>query len=124
MNTKLLGNKGEQIATDYLFGKVYKILHRNFVAFGAEIDIVAMDESTDSIVFVEVKTLSNSYFEQPYEKVNFKKQKQIIKAANSYLVRHNVDKEARFDVVSIVANDTTPMQIEHIISAFNPFDLL
>lgn len=124
MNTKLLGNKGEQIATDYLLGKGYKILHRNFVAFGAEIDIVAMDESTDSIVFVEVKTLSNSYFEQPYEKVNFKKQKQIIKAANSYLVRHNIDKEARFDVVSIVANDATPMQIEHIISAFNPFDLL
>ncbi|MCI5716419.1 MAG: YraN family protein, partial [Bacteroidales bacterium] len=82
------------------------------------------DESTDSIVFVEVKTLSNSYFEQPYEKVNFKKQKQIIKAANSYLVRRNIDKEARFDVVSIVANDTTPMQIEHIISAFSPFDLL
>ena len=124
MNTKLLGNKGEQIATDYLFGKGYKILHSNFVAFGAEIDIVAMDESTDSIVFVEVKTLSNSYFEQPYEKVNFKKQKQIIKAANSYLVRHNIDKEARFDVVSIVANDATPMQIEHIISAFSPFDLL
>ncbi|MCI7572093.1 MAG: YraN family protein [Bacteroidales bacterium] len=124
MNTKLLGNKGEQIATDYLFGKGYKILHRNFVAFGAEIDIVAMDESTDSIVFVEVKTLSNSYFEQPYEKVNFKKQKRIIKAANSYLVRHNIDKEARFDVVSIVANNTTPLQIEHIISAFNPFDLL
>ena len=124
MNTKLLGNKGEQIATDYLFDKGYKILHRNFVAFGAEIDIVAMDESTDSIVFVEVKTLSNSYFEQPYEKVNFKKQKQIIKAANSYLVRHNIDKEARFDVVSIVANDATPLQIEHIISAFNPFDLL
>ena len=124
MNTKLLGNKGEQIATDYLFGKGYKILHRNFVAFGAAIDIVAMDESTDSIVFVEVKTLSNSYFEQPYEKVNFKKQKQIIKAANSYLVRHNIDKEARFDVVSIVANDATPLQIEHIISAFSPFDLL
>ena len=124
MNTKLLGNKGEQIATYYLFGKGCKILHRNFVAFGAEIDIVAMDESTDSIVFVEVKTLSNSYFEQPYEKVNFKKQKQIIKAANSYLVRHNNDKEARFDVVSIVANDTTPMQIEHIISAFSPLDLL
>ena len=39
MNTKLLGNKGEQIATDYHFGKGYKILHRNFVAFGAEIDI-------------------------------------------------------------------------------------
>ena len=49
---------------------------------------------------------------------------EIIKAANSYLVRHNIDKEARFDVVSIVANDATPMQIEHIISAFNPFDLL
>lgn len=124
MNTKLLGNKGEQIATDYLFSKGYKILHRNFVAFGAEIDIVAMDESTDNIVFVEVKTLSNSYFEQPYEKVNFKKQKQIIKAANSYLVRHNIDKDARFDVVSIVANDATPLQIEHIISAFSPFDLL
>lgn len=124
MNTKPLGNKGEQLATDYLYNKGYRILHRNFVAFGAEIDIIAMDESTDSIVFVEVKTLSNSYFEQPYEKVNFKKQRQIIKAANAYLLRCNIDKESRFDVVSIVANDNSPAQIEHIISAFTPFDLL
>lgn len=124
MNTKQLGNKGEQIAIDFLKAKNYEIRHRNIFASGNEIDIVAFDPSSDCIAFVEVKTLSDDYFQQPYEEVNAKKQKKIVRAANSYLIRHNIDKEARFDVISIVIKEGEPPKIEHIISAFNAFDFI
>ncbi len=124
MNTKLLGSKGEQLAVDFLKAKNYDILHRNFVAAGNELDIVAFDFSTNQIVFVEVKTLSDDFFQMPYQEVNAKKQKRIIRAANSYLLKYNVDKDARFDIVSIVQRQDAEPEIEHIISAFSAYDFL
>ena len=124
MNTKAFGDKGEQIAVEFLKNKGYDILHRNFVASGNELDIVAFDYSTNQIVFVEVKTLSDDCFQMPYQEVNMKKQKKIIRAANSYLIRYNIDKEARFDVISIVKRENADPQIEHIISAFTAFDFI
>lgn len=124
MNTKAFGDKGEQIAVEFLKNKGYDILHRNFVASGNELDIVAFDYSTNQIVFVEVKTLSDDFFQMPYQEVNMKKQKKIIRAANSYLIRYNIDKESRFDVISIVKRENADPQIEHIISAFTAFDFI
>ena len=79
MNTKAFGDKGEQIAVEFLKNKGYDILHRNFVASGNELDIVAFDYSTNQIVFVEVKTLSDDFFQMPYQEVNMKKQKKSTK---------------------------------------------
>lgn len=124
MSTKAFGDKGEQIAVEFLKNKGYDILHRNFVASGNELDIVAFDYSTNQIVFVEVKTLSDDFFQMPYQEVNMKKQKKIIRAANSYLIRYNIDKESRFDVISIVKRENADPQIEHIISAFTAFDFI
>ena len=124
MNTKAFGDKGEQIAVEFLKNKGYDILHRNFVTAGNELDIVAFDYSTNQIVFVEVKTLADDFFQMPYQEVNMKKQKKIIRAANSYLIRYNIDKEARFDVISIVKRENADPQIEHIISAFTAFDFI
>lgn len=123
-STKATGSKGEQIATDFLSAKGYRILQRNYVAFHVEIDLIAFDETTNQIVFTEVKTLRNDFFQQPYEEVNFRKQKNIIKAADTYLRRHDIDKEARFDVVSILLKDEAEAEITHIISAFSAIDTL
>lgn len=123
-STKLIGSKGEQLAADFLSAKGYRIVQRNYFAFKVEIDLIALDESTNQIVFIEVKTLQNDFFQQPYEEVNLKKQRNIIKAADTYLRRHDIDKEARFDVVSIVLKPDAEPEINHIISAFCVIDLL
>ena len=123
-STKSIGSKGEQLAADFLSAKGYRIVQRNYFAFKVEIDLIALDESTNQIVFVEVKTLQNDFFQQPYEEVNLKKQRNIIKAADTYLRRHDIDKEARFDVVSIVLKPDAEPEINHIISAFCVIDLL
>lgn len=123
-STKSIGSKGEQLAADFLSAKGYRIVQRNYFAFKVEIDLIALDESTNQIVFIEVKTLQNDFFQQPYEEVNLKKQRNIIKAADTYLRRHDIDKEARFDVVSIVLKPDSEPEINHIISAFCVIDLL
>ena len=77
MNTKAFGDKGEQIAVEFLKNKGYDILHRNFVASGNELDIVAFDYSTNQIVFVEVKTLADDFFQMPYQEVPWNSERRI-----------------------------------------------
>ena len=113
----ILGNKGEQAAAEYLAGKNYKILARNKRYGHLEIDIIA--QYRDMIIFVEVKSRSGTYFEQPFQAVTIKKQKKIIKAANIYIEENEIDLEARFDIISIVEKKGK-FQIEHIEDAFYP----
>ena len=54
MNNKILGNKGEQAAVQYLENHGYLIRERNYRARTGEIDIIA--SKGDTISFVEVKT--------------------------------------------------------------------
>ena len=121
IGNKILGNLGEDLACDFLIKKGYKILERNFVWRKNEIDIIAEDEKEKQIVFIEVKTRNTDYFIQPFEAVDFKKQKAIIKVANAYIRIRNIDLEARFDVISIIQTEHGIQSIEHISSAFEPY---
>lgn len=121
LNKKIFGNIGENSACEFLKQKGYKILDRNFVWNKNEVDIIAEDEKEKQIVFVEVKTRNTDYFMQPFEAVDFKKQKAIIKVANAYIRSRNIDLEARFDVVSIIITENGEQTIEHITAAFEPY---
>lgn len=113
MNTKIIGDIGENLATAYLENLGYVILHRNFVIGNIEIDIVAKD-SDGTIVFCEVKTRENTKYGRPLEAVGYAKQKRYIKAANLYIVKNRIlDTNFRFDVIEILAGDAN-----HLISAF------
>ncbi len=113
---KDLGDFGEYVAADFLEAKGYRVLERNFYVKGDEIDIIA--ENRECLVFVEVKTRSNSRFGTPVESVGFRKQQHMLAAARAYLYRHSTSKEIRFDVMEVYANltDGTPslMHIHHI----------
>ena len=52
--TKSFGKKGEDIAAEYLAGKGYKILHRNYRTPLGEADMIISDN--DILAFVEVNT--------------------------------------------------------------------
>jgi putative endonuclease len=112
------GKQGEQIATDYLLSCNYQIIERNYVCGKNEIDIIAR-KSTE-IIFIEVKTRATDIFGDPEQAVNRQKQRAIIKVANAYIINHNIDLEARFDVVSIVINENSEPYINHIKYAFAP----
>lgn len=110
-----LGNYGEQLAVEYLAKKGFKILAKNWVFQHKEIDIIA--KKSPYIVFVEVKTRRTNYFGEPFTFVDRKKQNFIIKAANEYIIKNDVNEEARFDIVSVLYNERGK-DIKHIEDAF------
>ena len=112
-----LGQKGENEAALYLEKRGYRIRHRNWKSGKLELDIVA--ENSEYIVFVEVKTRTGEFIIQPREVVPNQKQKSIIYAAEGYIKRYSLDKESRFDIITIVSKDNT-FEIEHIEGAFYP----
>jgi putative endonuclease len=112
-----LGQKGEDLATDHLKNTGYKILFRNWKWGKNEIDIVA--ENNDFIVFAEVKTRTEDYQMHPVTAVNSEKQRSIIRAADGYLQKYNINKEGRFDVITVIKTGEQ-YQIDHIEGAFYP----
>ncbi|HUX57691.1 MAG TPA: YraN family protein [Bacteroidales bacterium] len=112
-----LGKKGEDLAVNHLKESGFKILFRNWKWGKHEIDIIA--ENKDVIVFVEVKTRTDDFQMHPVTAVTNEKQKSIIWAADGYLKKFNVDKESRFDVITIIKSGES-YQIDHIEGAFYP----
>jgi putative endonuclease len=55
----------------------------------------------------------------PVTAVTTEKQKSIIFAADGYLQKFNVNKESRFDVITIIKK-TDSYEIDHIEGAFYP----
>jgi putative endonuclease len=112
-----LGQKGEDLATDHLKKAGFKILSRNWKWGKHEIDIIA--DNKDIIVFVEVKTRSDDFQMHPVTAVTTEKQKSIIFAADGYLQKFNINKESRFDVITVIKSGES-YQIDHIEGAFYP----
>lgn len=112
-----LGKVGEDLALNALLKKGFILKERNYRFAKAEIDLVM--HHGDNLVFVEVKTRQTAEIGEPYLAVTRSKQRQIIKAANQYIVSKDLDIDARFDIVSIVHNSYRTV-IEHIEDAFYP----
>ena len=112
-----LGKKGEVIARQYLKEKGFQILKTNWRHENDEIDIVAMDG--DELVIVEVKTRSTNYYGEPEEDVGSQKESFLIRAAEAYLDKYDLDIDCRFDIVAIILNNDEK-EIYHIEDAFYP----
>ena len=109
-NPRRLGIFGERIAVKYLQDKGYIILDKNYFKKEGggpnigEVDVVV--KKNDIISFIEVKTLTlrgPSSLIAPEEKVNFLKQRKIIKTAQSWLSKNRIplDTKWQIDIISI-----------------------
>ncbi|MBI2270288.1 MAG: YraN family protein [Bacteroidetes bacterium] len=114
--SKKTGDKGEQIAANHLRKRGYTILEVNWRHQHLELDIIAQKDNF--LVIVEVKTGNSITFGEPHEWVTRKKQLRIIKAADAYVMEHNIQTETRFDIVGILLTAQDP-QVNHIEDAFS-----
>jgi len=114
---KELGDRGEDIAADFLKNKNFAIIERNYRYGHGEIDIIMKDK--DVLVFVEVKTRKNLEFGPPELAVTRNKQRQIRKIAEAYLIEKEItDIDCRIDVIAILLKKNLPPEINHIENAF------
>jgi putative endonuclease len=112
-----LGQKGEDAAADFLAHKGYTILERNWRWKKLEIDLIA--DTGKKLVIVEVKTRGSGVWGSPEEAVTKGKIKFLAEAAEAFIELHQIDKEVRFDIVTVVLGNGT-FQIDHIEEAFHP----
>lgn len=118
-DNKSIGSLGEDLAVSFLKGEKYRILERNYRCKGGEVDIVARDPRDKSLVFVEVKARRDLSYGVPQLAVTPFKQRQISKAALTWLAQNRQqDADARFDVIAILLADSGDHTIEHITNAF------
>lgn len=114
MNTRIVGRRGEDVATAYFEAEGYTILDRNFACRLGEIDIVAWDG--EYVVFVEVKSRADTAFGLPREAVDWQKQRKIVKVAEYWLFKNRqTGLPVRFDVLEVLDGE-----VNHIVDAFRP----
>lgn len=85
MSNTSSGNKGEELACEYLKKQGYKILERNYRIRGGEVDIIAKDQ--EYLVFIEVKTRWSHEYGLPSESMTPWKIKYLLKTAKFYLLK-------------------------------------
>lgn len=113
-----LGARGERAAARFLKRMGYRIVARGVRSRLGELDLVAVDGRT--VVFVEVKTRTDTDAGSPLDAVTPEKQRRVTQAALAFLkYRGLLEHRSRFDVVSIVwpPGEREP-QIEHVVNAF------
>ena len=116
MNTKQIGDNGENRAVEYLISNGFAIIERNWRTMGGEVDIIAF--KNDTIVFVEVKTLPNGTIDMIQRELNYQKRQRIIKTSKRFLLKHRQYSNSyiRFDVIVIDMPGLEP--VYHIENAF------
>lgn len=122
-----IGQTGEDIATEFLKKKGYKILARNFkTKWGGELDIVA--KKNGILIFAEVKTLKysplkNSDF-SPEDEITFHKANQLRKMAQIYLSSNRLalDTAHQIDILAVeLLNNLQVANIRHTENAIEDF---
>jgi len=143
MNKTGIGAYGELLAQKYLKKNGYKIIAKNCIFAGCELDIVCIlpkrtqikqlkrkfksgeiktksafiylkETVKDVLVFVEVKYSSTKIYGEPMERVDRRKQNQIVKASECFINKNRLSMPCRFDCISIVGNEIT-----HVENAFD-----
>jgi putative endonuclease len=117
---KSTGELGEEVATNFLIARGFRILERNFRCKGGEVDIIARDPGDKGLVFIEVKARRGLSYGVPQLAVTPFKQRQISKAALTWLAKNRLhDHNARFDVIAILLHTDGPHAVDHIKNAFD-----
>ena len=113
-----LGRWGEEVAATYLQRKGYTVIEQDWKSGHRDLDIIALNETKDTLVFVEVKTRRNQMFTDPVDAVGYQKIRNLQQAANHYVKYRRIDLDIRFDIITVVGTPDMEPDISHIEDAF------
>jgi putative endonuclease len=116
-----LGRLGEQLATEHLIRRGFRIIERNYRTRWGELDIVAYDG--DTLAFCEVKSRRLRPGEgNAFEALRALKRSRVRKMAGSWLIERTDRPHAdvlRFDAIGVTFDPSGRLVgIEHLEGAF------
>ena len=110
-----LGALGEQLAVDHLRGLGLRVLTRNWRCRYGELDLVAADPATCTVVFVEVKTRATDMFGGVAQSVTPQKVRRLRRLAGLWLTAQETKWSAiRIDVVGVRIGRRRSPEITHV----------
>ncbi|MBX7046823.1 MAG: YraN family protein [Ignavibacteria bacterium] len=116
-----IGKAGELIAKDFMINEGYEFIKNNYRYDRAEADLIFSrgEGKYAEIIFAEVKTRRSKKFGEGEESVDAKKQAQIRKAAEGFLLENECYRnyQVRLDVI-VVYLIRNEKNIVHIPNAF------
>lgn len=101
------GALAEEAAAEFLTGRGFKLLERNYRCRFGEIDLVMRDGGT--LVFVEVRYRRNISFGGAVESITTGKREKLLRAARHYMAARKEFPACRFDAV-LLNGDTRELQ--------------
>lgn len=110
-----LGQRGEDHAVAHVEGLGWEVLDRNWRCRAGEIDIVAHDGASGTLVVVEVKCRSGRGFGDPLEAVTEEKVARLVRLAAAWLKEHQVRvPHVRVDAVGLVMGRDGHIDLTHV----------
>jgi putative endonuclease len=111
-STRPLGQRGENLAANYLKQHGYTIVETNWRCKHGELDIIARKDAV--LVFVEVRTRRADSSEPAFESITPRKRMKLTTLAHAYLAAHHlINTLWRIDVIAIGIPRTGNPIIEH-----------
>jgi putative endonuclease len=116
--TRLLGQRGEDLAAVHFVRLGARVLARNFRCPHGELDLVVEHEG--DLVGVEVKTRRAGQPASPEEAVGYLKLVRLERALTQFAQEANLEERAwRIDVLAVeVGQDGTVRRVDHIRDAY------
>ncbi len=110
-----IGALGEQLAVDYLDQMGLRLLTRNWRCRYGELDIIAADDATRAVVFVEVKTRTGEQYGGVEQAVTPAKVRRLRRLAGLWLAQQQGSwASVRIDVIAIRIGRRRTPEITHI----------
>lgn len=113
------GRNGEQIALEYLLQREFRLLHKNWRHHHLEIDLIM--EKEGCIHIVEVRSRTFPAVVDPLESVGSRKRRNLINAANNFVLASGIDSDVIFDIVSVLFMEDGSYSVEFYENTFIPF---
>jgi putative endonuclease len=110
-----LGAMGEALAVDYLTRMGLRIVARNWRCRYGELDIIARDDATSTVVFVEVKTRTGDGYGGLAHAVTPRKVRRLRRLAGLWLAgQHQRWAAIRIDVIGVRVGRRRTPEITHL----------
>ena len=110
-----IGALGERLAAEHLTGLGLRILERNWRCRYGELDVIAVDPTTDTVVFVEVKTRTGDGFGGLAQAVTAQKARRLRRLAAIWLAGQKQSwASVRIDVVGVRIGRRRTPEISHL----------
>ena len=110
-----LGALGERLAVEHLTALGLHVIERNWRCRYGELDVVAVDPTTRTVVFVEVKTRTNDRFGGVEQAVTPQKLRRLRRLAGLWLTAHQGRwAQVRIDVVGVRIGRAPAPELTHL----------